>query len=135
MQLNSAKICFYSHKVKKSRIRETPNLSTNADSSTVTFYLLVSLKGLIYFFLPPPRGFFSQIFSSFFCSYSGNKEEWQRGSAEARFFSLKVLLSRTRRMFLQTVVLPFCIDATIPTNTTIRPPPKKNPQKNNPFQI
>ena len=52
----------------------------------------------------------------FSCPYSGNKEELHQGSAEARFFSWKVLLSRTRRMFLQTVVLPFCIHATIPTN-------------------
>ena len=53
------------------------------------------------------------------CRYSGNKEEWHLGSAEARFLSWKVALSRTRRIFLQTVVLPFCIHATIPTNTRL----------------
>ena len=52
------------------------------------------------------------------CPYSGSKEEWQQSSVETRFFSWKVLLSQTRRMFLQTVVLPFCIHATILTNTT-----------------
>ena len=53
------------------------------------------------------------------CQYSGNKEKGLQGSAEARFFSWKVFLSRTRRMFPLTVVLPFCIHATVPTNTRV----------------
>ena len=42
------------------------------------------------------------------CSESSNKEECHQGSAGAR----------ARRMFLWTVVLPFCIHVTIATNTS-----------------
>ena len=51
-----------------------------------------------------------------------NKEECHQGSAEARFYSWKVLLLRARRMFLWTVLLPFCIHVTIATNTTLEGP-------------
>ena len=47
-----------------------------------------------------------------------NKEECHQGSAGARFYSWKVLLLRVRGIFLWTVVLPFCIHATIATNTS-----------------
>ena len=52
------------------------------------------------------------------CSESINKEECHQGSAGARFYAWKVVLLRARRMFLWTLVVPFCIHATIATNTT-----------------
>ena len=51
------------------------------------------------------------------CLESSNKEECRQGSAWARFYPWKVLLLRTRRIFLWTVVLPFCIHGTIATQT------------------
>ena len=44
---------------EKSRLRETPNLLTNADSITNICFPLALTKGLIaifFFFAPPPQG-------------------------------------------------------------------------------
>ena len=54
------------------------------------------------------------------CPESSNKEEYHQGAAGARFYSWKVLLLRAIRMFLWTVVLPFCIHETIATNTSMK---------------